>query len=157
MLNLINLKIIVPAIVKSASYAFDTNQNYSNDKTTIIQTKDFYLLGVISSKLIDFFIHTIASTKQGGYFEYKPMYIVQLPIRTIDFDDPRDKERHDKLVGLVEQMLEAKKKLSASNTDKDKQFFERFCSSLDSQIDKLVYDLYELTPEEIEIVEGTGV
>jgi adenine-specific DNA-methyltransferase len=51
-------------------------------------------------------------------------------------------------------MLDAKLKLSGANTDKDKQFYERFCSSLDSNIDNLVYDLYELTDEEIAIVEG---
>jgi len=68
-------KIIVPAIVKSASYAFDTDSFYSNDKTTIIPTSDKYLIGLISSKLLDFYMHSIASTKQGGYFEYKPMYI----------------------------------------------------------------------------------
>jgi hypothetical protein len=30
-------------------------------------------------------------------------------------------------------------------------------SALERQIDKMVYELYELTPEEIDIVEGRGV
>ncbi len=147
-------KIIVPAIVKNASYAFDTNQNYSNDKTTIIQTSDLYFLGLISSKVVDFFMHSIASTKQGGYYEYKPMYLVQLPIRTIDFDNPKEKEAHDRVVKLAANMLEAKRKLAAEKTDTNKRIYQRLCDSLDAQIDETVYNLYDLNAAEIEIVEG---
>jgi hypothetical protein len=39
-------------------------------------------------------------------------------------------------------------------TERDKTFYESKCASLDRQIDNLVYELYDLTPEEIEIVEG---
>jgi hypothetical protein len=91
---------------------------------------------------------------EGAFTKFRTNQLARLPIRTIDFENRQDKERHDKLVGLVEQMLDAKLKLSGANTDKDKQFYERFCSSLDSQIDNLVYKLYELTDEEIAIVEG---
>jgi hypothetical protein len=37
-----------------------------------------------------------------------------------------------------------------------RNFYESKCATLDRQIDRLVYDLYELTPDEIAIVEGTG-
>jgi phenylpyruvate tautomerase PptA (4-oxalocrotonate tautomerase family) len=50
--------------------------------------------------------------------------------------------------------LEAKKQLAAAVTDNDKNFLQNKCSSIDIQIDKLVYELYELTEEEIKIVEG---
>ena len=38
----------------------------------------------------------------------------------------------------------------------DKNFYESKCATLDRQIDQLVYELYDLTPEEIAIVEGSG-
>ncbi len=91
-------KIIVPAIVKSASYAFDTEGFYSNDKTCIIPTEDKYLLGLMGSKVVDLFMHSISSTKQGGYFEYKPMYIAKLPIRAIDPNDSADVAFRDKMI-----------------------------------------------------------
>ncbi|MBI5328135.1 MAG: Eco57I restriction-modification methylase domain-containing protein, partial [Deltaproteobacteria bacterium] len=53
-------KIIVPAIVKRASYAFDTGSFYSNDKTSIIATDDLYLLGILNSKVSDFVMHSIS-------------------------------------------------------------------------------------------------
>ena len=86
-------KIIVPAIAQRASYMLDNSGFYSNDKTSIIATDDLNLLGILNSKVSDFVVHSISSTKQGGYFEYKPMYVSQIPIRTINFSDPDDKAR----------------------------------------------------------------
>ena len=76
-----NDKIIVPCIVSSASYLFDDEKYYSNDKTTIIVSDDMYLYALLNSKVLDFVIRQTSSTKQGGYFEYKPMYLTPLPIR----------------------------------------------------------------------------
>lgn len=59
------------------------------------------------------------------------------------------------MVVKVESMLEAKKQLVRAQTDKDKTYYENKCASLDRQIDRLVYDLYGLTEDEINIVEGT--
>jgi len=146
-------KIIVPAIVKSASYAFDSKGFYSNDKTTIIPTTDKYLLGLMSSKALDYYIHSISSTKQGGYFEYKPMYLSKLPICTINFDDPADVARHDQIVGLVNQMLALKTKLAQSKVPQTAEMLRRQIESTDRQIDQHVYRLYGLTEEEIKIVE----
>ncbi len=147
-------KIIVPSIVKTASYAFDADGFYSNDKTTIIPTTDKYLLGLIGSTTLDYFMHSIASTKQGGYFEYKPMYLSKLPISTINFDDPADVARHDRMVGLVEQMLALHKKLAESRIPQTAEMLKRQIEAADRQIDQLAYQLYDLTDEEIKIVES---
>ncbi len=145
-------KIVIPAIVQNASYAFDREGYYSNDKTSIIVTDDLYLLGVLNSKIPDFVMHLIASTKQGGYYEYKPMYLEQLPIRTINFSDAEDKARHDKMVSLVERMLELHRQ--SPRMPQDKERVAREIESTDRAIDKLVYELYGLTEDEIRIVEG---
>jgi len=53
-------------------------------------------------------------------------------------------------------MLEAKKQLASARTERDQTFYENKCATLDRQIDNLVYELHELTPGEIAIVEGSG-
>ncbi len=58
------------------------------------------------------------------------------------------------MVTLVEQMLEAKKRLATARTDSDKTHAQRKCEYLDNEIDKLVYELYGLSAEEVGIVEG---
>jgi hypothetical protein len=41
-----------------------------------------------------------------------------------------------------------------AKTDKDKTYYGNKCSSLDRQIDRIVYDLYGLTEDEIKLVEA---
>ena len=148
-------KIIIPAIVQKATYCFDTEGFYSNDKTTIISSDDLYLLGLLNSKAVDYFMHSIASTKQGGYYEYKPMYISQLPIRKIDTSNPKDKSNHCEIVSLVTSLLTLHQQLPQAHTDFDKERLTRHIESADHRIDELVYELYGLTAEEIKIVEGS--
>ena len=81
-------KIIIPSIAQNASCTFDINSFYSNDKTSIIPVNDMFLFCILNSRVPDFVMHSISSTKRGGYFEYKPMYLQQLPIRRISFTTP---------------------------------------------------------------------
>ena len=147
-------KIIIPAIVQTASYAFDRSSIYSNDKTSIIPTDDLYLLGILNSKAADFVLHSISSTKQGGYFEYKPMYVQQIPIRAIDFSDPADVAYHDRIISLVEQMLSLNKRFQEVHTPEDKTALQRQIEVTDEHIDQIAYELYGLTKDEIKIVES---
>jgi hypothetical protein len=93
---------------------------------------------------------------RGGYYSYESRFIHNMPIRTINFSDPADKARHKLMVALVEQMLSLNKKLAAAKTEHEKSVIKRQIEATDNQIDKLVYELYELTDEEIGIVEGNG-
>jgi len=147
-------KIIVPAIVQRGSYTYDERAFYSNDKTSIIPCTDIYLLGILNSKVADFIVHLISSTKQGGYYEYKPMYVSQIPIRTIDPSDPSDVARHDRMVALVEKMLDLNKRLAAAKAPHEKEALAGMIDATDREIDRLVYELYGLTEEEIAVVEG---
>ena len=78
----------------------------------------------------------------------------KLPIRTINFNDPADKAAHDRMVELVDRMLELNKKLAEARTPQAADVLKRQIEATDHQIDQLVYDLYDLTPDEIAIVEA---
>jgi len=71
----------------------------------------------------------------------------------MDFSDPVEKAQHDKLVALVDNMLELQKKHHEARMDRDKELYERQIKIVDAQIDRLVYDLYGMTEEEIRVVE----
>jgi len=73
---------------------------------------------------------------------------------TINFSDPADKARHDSMVTLVTQMLDLNKKLQDARPGQEKTLLARQIEATDAAIDKLVYELYGLTEEEIGIVEG---
>ncbi|HEY5122234.1 MAG TPA: TaqI-like C-terminal specificity domain-containing protein, partial [Ignavibacteria bacterium] len=114
----------------------------------------YYWLALFNSKIMWYFMKNTGYVLRGGYYTFTTDYLSPFPVRTIDFSIPEDKEKHDLLVSLVDQMLEAKKQLQTVKTDKDKTYYERKCETLDQQIDSEVYKLYGLSEEEIRIVEG---
>jgi hypothetical protein len=113
-----------------------------------------YLLGILNSRLSTFYLRKVSSTFRGGYIALNRQYIEQLPIRTINFSDPADKARHDRMVALVTQMLDLNKKLQVARLEQEKTLLSRQIEATDASINKLVYELYWLTDEEIKVVEG---
>ena len=113
-----------------------------------------YLLGLLNSKLLDTYLKTYSSPFSSGYYAYNRQYIEQLPIRAINFNDPAEKSTHDKIVLLVESMLALHKSFASAQSPHEKERLEKQIKSTDGVIDKLVYELYGLSEEEIGIVES---
>ncbi|MCX6153595.1 MAG: N-6 DNA methylase [Candidatus Kapabacteria bacterium] len=122
---------------------------YFSNKTNLKSHSLKYFLALINSKLINFWYSAKFKTPTISGYE-----LHQIPVIPIDFSIRTEKQMHDKLVGLVEQILENQKYLYASKNESDKILYQNICDSLDKQIDRLVYKLYDLTDEEIKIVEG---
>jgi len=152
-------KILVPDIANRASFALDEGGDYaftSGYGITLrpdVQESQKYVLALLNSPVLDFYLKRISTTMRGGFFRYFTQFIEQLPIRTIDFSNPSDKARHDHMVELVNTMLKLHKDLQAAKTGHEKSLIQRQIEQTDKQIDQLVYELYSLTNEEIRIVE----
>jgi len=74
-------KIFFPAIEDEVSYAPDLNGYFGNDKTNFIVTEEWrYLLAILNSSVSWWITQQTFSGKQGGFYEFKPMYVSQLPI-----------------------------------------------------------------------------
>jgi len=67
---------------------------------------------------------------------------------------PSALSKSHKIVKLVERMLDLNKKLAKEKVPGEKTRLQHQINTTDNQIDNLVYDLYNLTPEEITIVEN---
>jgi len=104
--------------------------------------------------LLNWYHHKISLRCYQTAYSYGKRFIEQLPIPTIDFTNPTEKAQHDKLVALVDNMLELHKKHHEARMERDKELYERQIKVVDAQIDRLVYDLYGLTEEEVKVVEG---
>lgn len=112
-----------------------------------------YVLGVLNSKLLFWELSKTSNVFRGGWFTCTKQYFGKLPIRPIDFNNSEDVAMHDKMVMLVERMLDLNSiKLAEKNPEILRQL-ESQISTTDNQIDKLVYKLYDLNDEEIALVE----
>lgn len=147
-------KIMLPDISLRGNFIIDEKENYCVNTSYIIGSDDKYLLGILNSVLITFFYSKLSSTYRGGYLRFIYQYVEQIPIKTIDSNNKAEVQIKEQITLLVTQMLEAKKQLAKAKTEADKEYLEKKCSTIDRQIDQLVYELYGLTEEEIKIVEG---
>jgi type I restriction-modification system DNA methylase subunit len=138
---------------------YDDDNYYPQNSVFIIHSSKInlkYLLGLLNSTLLNF-AYKFGNPQTGKIFaEIKPSVIKQLPIHVIDFSDPADVARHDQMVSLVERMLDLNKRLLDAKTSHEKTLFQRQIETTDKQIDRLVYELYGLTEEEIAIVEDAA-
>jgi hypothetical protein len=148
-------KLMLPDISNRGNCTLDAEgQYYCGNTAYIIANSEKYLIAILNSSLITFFYRNISSIYRGGYLRFIYQYLVTLPIRTIDFSNSADKTKHDQIVRLVNQMLTLNKQLSEAQIPHQKDMLKRQIEATDKQIDQLVYKLYDLTEEEIKIVEN---
>ncbi len=140
-------KIVYGEIVQEPRFYLDNGEcelgYFYAEATSFILTGEHlrYLLGMLHSKLITFAFKTFyagGGLGESGY-RYKKVFIERLPIPKIT---PQNQELAHKITDCAKAILEAKEKDPKANTQK-----------LEKEIDTLVYQLYNLTDEEIKIIE----
>jgi type I restriction-modification system DNA methylase subunit len=154
-------KIISAEISLGCNMMLDKHQFYHN--TTVYslipsqecQENYLYWLGLFNSKLMWWFLTNTGNVLRGGYFRFKTNYIKPFPVYTINFNDTREAISHQRMVQFVEQMLNLHQRLTEAQTPPAKKMIQQQIQATDRQINQLVYQLYELTDEEIDIVENS--
>ncbi|MEJ7842242.1 MAG: N-6 DNA methylase, partial [Rubrobacter sp.] len=155
-------KLLVPSIATGSSFASDLEGAYyfvgsgggggGGYGVTMVnkpRNEYLYLLGLLNSTLSSFVLRLISTPYSGGYLALNRQYIEQLPIRSIDFSDRKDVARHDRMVELVERMLSLQERMAGARIGRERTVIGHQIEATDRQIDRLVYELYGLTEEEI--------
>ena len=80
-------KIVWGNLNLTPNYALVENNSFINAPSSMIVPASKYLLAILNSKIADFYIKLLGVTRNGGYFEYKPMFIEQLPIPQLKIEN----------------------------------------------------------------------
>jgi type II restriction/modification system DNA methylase subunit YeeA len=129
-------KIIYQKFQVKPCFIYDDQGLYCNDSMWIISKADKVLLAILNSKVGWWLISKYCTAIQNG-FQLIWKYFGQIPI-------PQANQKQRKLItSLVDQIITSKKSDPKADT-----------TALETEIDQLVYQLYELTEEEIKIIEG---
>lgn len=136
--DFIKPKIIWGEISDKPKFAYD-DKGYYNEATTFLMTgeKLKFLLGILNSKVSEWYFNLIGTTTGMGTNRWKKYKIELLPIKIPTIEQEKNIEE------LVNEIIKIKEVNPFSDT-----------SNLEMEIDQLVYELYGLTEEEIKIVEG---
>ena len=148
-------KIMWPEIAGSARFTYDDSGFYANNKVFIIPEGSKYLLGLLNSALLRFFIQSICTDLQGNSFNFSGIFVGKAPIRVIDFKNASEKDIHDKMVVLVDRMLDLHKKKATLPLSAEREKIEREIAVTDERIDEIVYGLYAIGADERLIVKSS--
>ena len=129
-------KIVWGNLCLSAQFSLADEEYFINAPSPMIVPGNKYLLAVLNSRLGDWYIRQLGVTRNGGYFEYKPMFVEKLPVPKISLKEQAE------FFSLVDEVLFLKKQ------NKDSSMVEKV-------IDQKVYELYGLTEKEIRFIENT--
>jgi type II restriction/modification system DNA methylase subunit YeeA len=129
-------KIIYPNMTKFLPFTFDKSGFYTNQKCFILTGNNLeYLVSFFNSKLFKYCFEENFPELQGNTRELNKVIFEQIPVKTISDETP--------FMEIVNQILAAKKLEPTADT-----------TALEKEIDQLIYQLYDLTEEEIKIVEN---
>lgn len=135
-------KIVYPNMNKEFIASYDTQRFYTNQKCFIITSKNenlTYLTALLNSKLNFWYFKQIGATLGANGYEMSKIFVEKLPIPKITNEN---ENLTDELVNLVNQILALKAENSSADT-----------SQLEKDIDNLIYKLYNLSPNDIKIIE----
>ncbi|EOH2628375.1 class I SAM-dependent DNA methyltransferase [Campylobacter jejuni] len=136
-------KIVYPETTQGAYFVYD-NKGIFLEKTAffIVCENLKYLLGLLSSNLITYYYKNFSQGCKLGTkgYQYNKHALENLPIPKIN---SKNQNIVDELINLVDEILKAKEQDKNANTQE-----------LENKINSIVYKLYNLTEEEIKIIEG---
>ena len=114
---------------------------------------DLFYLGILNSKLFWFFISNTSTALRGDAYRLTPEFLNNFHFPKIDLSEAEHKSVHDEMVGLVKNYYEMKDRANNARIAEDKKLLCNGCDIIDNKINALVYRLYGLSDDEIEIVE----
>ncbi len=121
----------------SLQATYDTSEALPLFPKRFIPTKDLSLLAILNSSLFDWYVQMSKATESNNNSNFKSEFMKNVPIAA------RTQAQKENLSEFVQQILD--------DSDSPK------VPDLEREIDQLVYELYELTPAEIALIEkGTN-
>lgn len=132
-------KICIPRLVKEIQAIYDFEGDYCQDNVDvggiILKEKykklDYYLLGILNSKLLTFYLSKISTPFRGGFWSCNRQYLEKLPIYILDKNNKEKYELCNKIEDMVKKILEYKKN---KNKHANADFLEK---KIDEYVEKL--------------------
>lgn len=130
-------KIVYPNICRQPEFTLDNEGIYTNQKCFIIPLDNRFLLGYLNSSVVFFLFRNILPMLRGGFYEPSSLYFDKFPV---PYPSEEQKSRLETLVTHIMTLRESDPGADTSQPESD--------------IDRLVYSLFDLSEEEIGVIEG---
>ncbi len=143
-------KIILPVICKNISAVLEKDGVYANDKCCVIDDRDPFILALLNSRLMDFIFRLTSAPLMNDYFELRPSTLAELPIMGMHPENASQQRIRAEISAFGEKLsrlYELNPPAKYGRKNEEILLAER-------ELNRAVYKLYGLTPQETAIVEN---
>ncbi|MCX6025539.1 MAG: hypothetical protein NTY23_04640, partial [Chloroflexi bacterium] len=142
----------IPTILPAGMYTLNTIYNIYFTKQ--VQYDIAFILGIMASKLLKWYWRTTFFDEKRTFPKIKKDALLSIPIPRLDWTDASVRREHDRIAAVVREMLDLRRREAATKNKDEHERLQRLIEATDAQIDGLVYEIYGLTPGEIESLEA---
>lgn len=135
---------------------YDDEMNFFLDTVNVSRYESWdknyslkFIAALLNSKLINYWYCNKYKMPTIGLYE-----LHSIPIKQLDIQSESGKNTHQLIISLVDQLLQLNKDKQATTLQTNREQIQSKIDYCEDKINKIVYELYGLTDEEIKIIEG---
>lgn len=113
-----------------------------------------FISAILNSKLISWYTYSFVYARAIMTMQFDNPVTSRIPMPVIDLSNSSHKEVHDKIVVLVDNIIELNKKVNTEKNPNSLNMINRQILACEKQLDNLIFSIYNLNDEEKKIIEG---
>ena len=140
-------------VYDNASVAFTGGGNgpfYGLEMKSTAQESIFYIQAILNHWFIERLVKSKASKFRGDYYSHGKQFVKQLPIYKINFDDPAEVAKHQRIVELVQTIMQLKERLMAVPNIAQRTVIERSIAAVNNDLNSTIDELYQVESQDNE-------
>lgn len=110
----------------------------------------FYIQAILNHWLMELLVKSKASTFRGEYYSHGKQFIATLPIYKINFEDPNEVTKHQRIVELVQTIMRLKEQLFAAPNIAQRTVLERSITAVNADLNRVIDELYQVESQDNE-------
>lgn len=144
--------LVWPVLSVNSNYVYDNEMVvftgggngpfYGLEMKSSSQESIFYIQAVLNHWLMELLVKSKASVFRGDYYSHGKQFIASLPIYKINFDNPDETAKHNRIVEYVHTIMQLKEQLLAAPNTAQKMVLERSITAIKNDLNKAIDELY---------------
>ena len=126
--------------------------NTVNQLENISNLDTKFILAILNSKLISWYVYIFIFGLAIRTMHFDNPVTSRIPMPVIDLSNSSHKEVHDKIVVLVDNIIELNKKVNTEKNPNSLNMINRQILACEKQLDNLIFSIYNLNDEERRII-----
>lgn len=146
--------LVWPVLSTSSNYVYDDEMVvftgggngpfYGLEMKHSSQESIFYIQAILNHWLMELLVKSKASTFRGDYYSHGKQFIETLPIYKINFDDPNEAAKHQRIVESVQTIMRLKQQQKQAPNTAQKTVIERAITAICNNLNDLIDTLYQV-------------